>query len=219
MPALSTATRPLFKYIESKYVMGMLAFGHLRIGTLYDFRKVEQYGTEIGDKDEGKKTEFEDNESFTLENAPPLAQEMTKGMYASVDASTVSFNDCIFDKTYESSDCYVYCVTKEFNQDVMVASGYDACVRIDNPDMFFHNLSKCIEKKRRIIDGLLDSCVYMNRRQHYSERNDLHPALIKPPSLMHQKEVRSIWTPAEGEKVAPFLVTCQQLTQYCSRYR
>ncbi len=49
MPASSTANRPLFKYTHSKYMMAMLAFGQLRIGTLQDFQNEEEHGTEIGD--------------------------------------------------------------------------------------------------------------------------------------------------------------------------
>ncbi len=165
---------------------------------------------------EGTKTLYEDDVSFQWgKNVPPIAKKVVS--YPD-DMEGVVFRNCTFNFTEKSPNCYVYCVTEKFDEKAMVAFGYDACVRIDNPDMFFRELTRCIEKKHRIVHTLVNSCVYTNRRQQYSQQDSFHPALIKPPRLEYQKEVRAIWTPALDERIAPFFVTCQQLTQYCSKY-
>ena len=49
----------LFKYLPKKYLEAFLHRGSIKIGTLYEYRKTEQYGTVVGDLDEGlHKTEL-----------------------------------------------------------------------------------------------------------------------------------------------------------------
>ena len=40
----------------------MVEIGQRRIGTLSDYRRIEEYGTKIGDADEGRKTTYSDDE-------------------------------------------------------------------------------------------------------------------------------------------------------------
>ncbi|MBQ0714438.1 MAG: hypothetical protein KBT56_04645, partial [Paraperlucidibaca sp.] len=49
----------LFKYLPKEYLKAFFRTGSLKLGTLYEYRKVEVYGTVIGDQDEGlHKTEL-----------------------------------------------------------------------------------------------------------------------------------------------------------------
>ena len=45
----------LYKFLNRKYALSFMGTGELRIGTLYEYRKSEIYGSEIGDREEGSK--------------------------------------------------------------------------------------------------------------------------------------------------------------------
>lgn len=51
--------KPLYKYLPKKYLEAFLRHGSLKIGTLYEYRRTEDYGDVVGDKNEGlHKTEL-----------------------------------------------------------------------------------------------------------------------------------------------------------------
>ena len=52
----------LYKYTERDFALTMVEIGQRRIGTLSDYRRIEEYGTKIGDADEGRKTTYSDDE-------------------------------------------------------------------------------------------------------------------------------------------------------------
>ncbi len=45
----------IYKSMKREYAEALVSKGQLRIGTLYDFRKEELYGSEIGDKSKDEK--------------------------------------------------------------------------------------------------------------------------------------------------------------------
>jgi len=201
--------------MQYKHTMSMLAFGKMRIGTLRDFQKVEEYGSEVGDAGEGTKTVYEDKpDIFWGEaNVPPLV----KRLVSFPDNTTATFRNCEFQHTQKSPDCYIYCVTQEFDKDAMTEFGYDCCIRINDPHMFFHELTKCLRRIHKLKQSVIGKCIYTNRRQHYSLQDNIPPGLIKPPRFAYQKEVRAMWIPQDRE-IQPIFVSCPQATQYCSMH-
>jgi len=199
--------------MQSKHKMSMLAFGKMRIGTLRDFQSEEEYGSEVGDAGEGTKSAYEDKPDIVWGTAdvPPLV----KRLVSYPDNATVTFWDCDFQLTQKSPDCYIYCVAEEFNKDAMAEFGYDCCIKINDPHMFFYELTRCIHLRHKIKQVVLGKCIYTERRQHYSLQNNIHPSLIKPPRFAYQKEVRAMWIP-QDRKIQPIFVSCPQAMQFCS---
>ena len=65
----------IFKYTQRQYERTTLERGEIRIGTLEDYRKGEQHGSEIGDSQEGKVVlsgQFEDPNLELVSNHPAL---------------------------------------------------------------------------------------------------------------------------------------------------
>jgi hypothetical protein len=88
---------------------------------------------------------------------------------------------------------------------------YDACVKINNPEIFFKVLS---DETDDLIYLSTSACRYKNRFQHYKD-NSIPPFLIKPPEYAYQYEVRSVWKPKEKSELKSIQVKSEKIKQYC----
>lgn len=100
-------------------------------------------------------------------------------------------------------DCWIYCVTSEFDIDVMAEFSCDSCVEIPDAERFFKAISKKIRHKATFVGW--SAIQYGNRRSHYSEPTAQHPAWTKDVEYSNQKEIRAIWMPKKKE-ISPLMI-------------
>ena len=209
----------LFKYMPKRYLEAYMAKGSLKIGTLYEYRQVEKYGHVIGDKNEGlHKTELflpNGGEIQSTSNTPegifirqhllnPEQQDMNFRMILEKGARIIAES--------HSQDLFVYCITSEFNPEVMKEFGCDSCLEITRPEEFFHAISRKIRHTAK-FEGCF-SITYASKLTHYSKPHEIHPATMKDTEYEYQKECRAIWIPHKAS-CNPIFVDVPRAIRFC----
>lgn len=205
---------PLYKYMKLEHAIDLVRKGSLRIGTLNDFKKSEKHSGSILDKDEGISVTYSEDE-MDLSRPDTVPSFLRKHVRAD-GVEYWKITNLRFQVTYNSPDYYIFTVSEEYSPNITRSFGYDSCVRIDQPEMFFGVLTDCLYKKGKIKDGgsFAARCVYENRLQHYSKTGRPHPAILKDTSYSFQKEIRAIWTPSETI-IEPSIIQCYPARNYC----
>ncbi len=124
----------LYKYLHKKHADLLTKEGKLRIGTLYEYRDIEKYGSIIGDEGEGKKALYMDVESekWTDDNQPNFVKSFIK----ITNGVSVNLKNVFFEKSEVSLNYYLYCTTEKFDKNALQDFGYDSCVVIEDPRRF-----------------------------------------------------------------------------------
>ncbi|HBC3454388.1 TPA: hypothetical protein KDY47_003241 [Vibrio parahaemolyticus] len=212
----------LYKYVKKEHLDAFFTKGSVKIGSLYEYRKEEQYGTVIGDKEEGYyETELSKSGTYEInlgDNSPEstfIRQYLSRPGQKNVDKKIIMSDGATFTVGTHSQDLYIYCVTNEFNRQVMEDFGCDSCIEIHNPEVFFKALSRKIRHKADfdIVTGI----TYGNKHTHYTSPHNIHPALKKSSNFASQKEVRAIWIPRKEIK-APLFFDAPKAIRACRVY-
>ena len=209
---------PLYKYMKLEHAIDLVRKGSLRIGTLNDFKKSEKHSGSILDQEEGIKVTYSEDE-IDLSH-PETVPSFLRNHIRLNGVKYWKISNVRFQVTDKSPDYYIYTVSEEYNPEIMRRmlneNGYDSCVQIDQPEIFFGIITDCLYKECKIKDGggFAARCVYENRSQHYSKTGRPHPTLIKDTSYSFQKEIRAIWTPSENI-IKSLFIQCYQLKKYC----
>jgi len=198
----------------------MLTRGTVKVGTLHDFRKQEALGAEIGDSGEGTRLLTREN---TYADIPAIEASPVLSSIWKIEpgATNIHIIGGAFSVQETYSDSYVYCVSHTPSEAAMRKSGYDACVRIDDPEGFFGELTQELYDVRRLITGkwFIGDCQYVDRTIEESAlAAGVHPALLKPPIYAYQQETRMMWEPRKVP-IKPEVVSRAALTTYLSEYR
>ena len=212
-------TKPLYKYTYQKYVEDILNDGIFRIGTLYDFRKEENHGDEIGDTGEGTKNLYYRSSSgptvLDTENPelfPEFLQERILVDRDSGNRLQIVARDGI-SQSYNNDNCYVLCLSDTFDRNTMRQLGYDACIRIDNPKRFIDCISNSIRKLAKF--ELVDLCEYQGRTLDHKLGRNIPPVLLKDSRHSYQREVRIVWK-AQHKNIKHIVKAFVGASQYCS---
>lgn len=220
-PSAAPAKRILYKYMLREHARGMVERGEFRIGTLYDFRKQEKYGTEIGDSGEGKKTvstvvnlaEMASDESDTLGRQKPFVSQ-----FIDLQRGNVILRDCHFEMRYESPDYYMYCFSDTADATIMERMGKECCLEIRDAKSFLLALTECLVAKD-IAGGqcLFKRCTYGSRSMKYNGTEGEKSAFLKPVEQSYMHEVRAIWEPRGSPK--PFVdIVCPAASAFLRDY-
>lgn len=211
--------KPLYKYLPKKYLEAFLRHGSLKIGTLYEYRKTEDYGDVVGDKNEGlHKTELAlaGGGEIDLATSSPEAeyfrthvlrpdQHHRKPKIIMADGARLVAHT-------NSPDLYIYCMTSEYSDAVMKEFGCDACLEIIHPAEFFTAISHVIRHKGR-FDGL-GPITYSDKTTNYLKPHQIHPAVMKDTHYEYQKEWRAIWVPRK-EPRKPLFIDVPRAVRHC----
>ncbi|WP_268809511.1 hypothetical protein [Vibrio parahaemolyticus] len=210
----------LYKYVKKEHLDAFFTKGSVKIGSLYEYRKVEHYGTVIGDDAEGYyHTELSQNGTYEVdlaESSPEadfFRQHLLRPDQQHLKTKIIMEDGAKIISRTNSPDLYIYCVTSEFNRQVMKDFGCDSCIEIRRPELFFRALSKQIRHKAdfEIVTGI----TYGDKNTHYKTPHEVHPALKKGDNYAYQKEVRAIWTPKKEIK-QPLFVDVPKAIRACS---
>lgn len=211
--------KPLYKYLKNEHA-DYLFKGKIRIGTLFYFRDTEQHGDEIGDIYEGMKEVFELIEELTIEDPSshnPLSKFAQRFIKVESTATNTTFINCKFVSQQDSSNCYIYCMSKEYDKRLgnQLYGNTHACIKIKSPYKFINSISTAIKNRADFVN--LSSVIYGERRQYYGEHNNYHASIIKPSEHRHHKEVRAIWAPKFQSAKLSYL-DIQIPVRYVKRY-
>lgn len=212
----------LYKYLPKKYLEAFVSRGSLKIGTLYEYRKTEQYGNVIGDKNEGlHKTELSlagggeiDLGIYSLE-AEFFRRHILRPDQQATNVKIVLADGARLISHTNSPDLYIYCMSSKYDPKVMDQFGCDACLEIVNPMGFFRAITHRIRHKAR-FDGF-GPVRYMSKDTHYTRPHQIHPAIMKDPEFVYQNEWRAIWVPTKTLR-EPLFVDVPRAIGYCRPY-
>jgi hypothetical protein len=202
---------PLFKYMKRSHALALIKKGQMRIGTLYEYRNVERHGVLVGDAREGSKgavVRVPFLEASSTEELPEFARDMG----VRIGPGRVTFENSTFLRTEESPDFYIFSASRHFDAVQMRLMGYDACVRIDNPESFFRAVSHSF-RHAGDYQGF-HACHYIERDLPPDQQHDIHPALLKDPSYSPQAEVRAVWRP-KTRVPKPLIIVCRKAARHC----
>nr|WKN37504.1 hypothetical protein K4G66_02120 [Tunicatimonas sp. TK19036] len=208
-------TQPLFKYTDEyppdkKYATGMLQHGILKIGTLHDFRKVEDYNYTIGDIYEGR-SQFIDHIDHTEGRKikkPPLVNSSKK--------TIVTIKNSFNAYDVDSQDFYIFCVTIGHSTKGMQKTGYNASVRINNPMEFMRIITQELIGQGLITgECWIDACMYGERHRSLKEVQNIPVFFLKSTDFEYQKEVRMVWAPTESS-IGHKIIECPAIAKLLS---
>jgi hypothetical protein len=202
----------LYKFLRPDHADGLLRRGAVRIGTLYEFRREEEHGTEIGDAGEGiaSRMLFTSGAKVWSDRTQPKFSRSFVKIGPGID---VTFENCHFVQREQSPDCWLYCVSTSFSEAMLERSPYSACVRIDFPRHFFRALSRVVRPAAFLG---VHACQYEGRAFMH-DHGPLSPALLKDPVHAYQCEARAIWQPSGEQPIAPILCDVPSLIGSCTR--
>jgi hypothetical protein len=195
----------------------------LKIGTLHEYKDEEDLGSVIGDKNEGLHiTELRSphgREIDLAKNTPeaeyfkkhvlrPDQQNSKVKLVMEAGASLVAHTN--------SSNYYIYCITSEYDKDVMLKFGCDRCIEIVNPGKYFKEISRVIRHKAS-YKGYFN-IVYGNKTTDHLNPHKTHPALMKEAKYSNQAEVRAIWQPKKEPKGSLF-IKVPKVIKYCRKLK
>jgi len=216
-----TLPPPLFRYTKRAYAEDLLHRGKIRLGTLYEYKRIEDHAPMIGDEAEGVKSLYDNPAFASAGGLPRFARSVADRAIRNLptDPSTrVLFNQCLFEEVHTSPDRWVYCMSKRLGARVMhsMDPAYDTCVRIDYVRAFFELICAELMRQRVITDGSrISECFYRDRVQHYLRDDGRDPAVLKAAKYAAQEEVRFVFVPVEPTTIAPRFLTLPKLRDLC----
>ncbi|MFC2022903.1 hypothetical protein ACFLTL_01930 [Chloroflexota bacterium] len=200
----------LYKYLRRDYASELLKSGILQIGTLSYYKNAETLGAIIGDVKEGSKSSrLTFYTSLSATGTPP---DLASSFFDTNTKGTIEGHGFL-QAHQKSRDYFVYSTTSHFDKNAMSAFGYDSCIKIHEPNIFFDIISHLLISEA-IFEGIFD-CTYISRELPADIYNQYHPALIKDPKYIYQREVRAIWRPRSAP-IQPKIIVCPEICRYCS---
>lgn len=210
----------LYKYLKKEHLDSFLTNGSIKIGSLYEYREVEKYGSVIGDNSEGTyQTELSKAGTYEIDlgRASPesnfFRQHILRNDQQDSSIKIVMEDGAKIIASTHSPNLYIYCVTSKYDPDVMREFGCDSCLEINRPDIFFKAISKKIRHKAEFESVV--NIIYGSKNTHYMQPHNVHPAIKKGLEYKYQNEVRAIWTPKK-EINSPLYIEAPKAIRACN---
>jgi hypothetical protein len=184
----------LYKYLKRSYADDLITRGTVRIGTLYEYRKIDLKNTARTDFMEGSQI-FRVEGSIST-SRPSAGLDYIR-RFTNFQGSELS-GDNAFVHEIGSPDCYLYCTTSSFDERAMSEFGDDACVRIIDPHAFFEIITAELARRALVKSAaVVAECIYGPKSQPFTSDNPgkLAGWRLKPMAHAHQREVRAMWIP------------------------
>lgn len=214
---------PLYKYLPRQYADILLVMGGIRVGTLFDFRKME-HARGVADPSEGTKSILArpNRDIITEDRAEKDAFFKMTGI--KVNGNITVPRGVRFVHNQTSSDYFIFCTSTELSSRVKAEfESADACIEINDINGFLDEMTRTLNTVIPVRFLGIHEVQYTKRNQHQSltQFQDFNytrghpPALIKDPSFRQQKEVRAIWSPISAIPLKPINILSLHLPQYC----
>ena len=129
----------LFKYLEPTWADRMVYDGSVRVGTLYDFRRIESLGAERGDGAEGVRISLTDGRAGTIEGKD-LPWFVRESLQIPPGVKFQFAEGAVLKVHQNAADAYVFCTCKNFDKTLMQRFG-GACVEITDTEQYFRAIT------------------------------------------------------------------------------
>ncbi len=201
---------PLYRFMSRDNARRLVRQGQIRIGTLHDFRRTEEYGEERGDAGEGTATIYT-SEDFELGDGSP-EDTLVRGKFFTERSSGSTFQNIRFQVPMDSN-VYVCCFCDKLDPIVMDDFG-PVAIKIIQPKKFVEEIAKVLWLKKLLgPQAALAPCEYGSREKDVRAQL-LHPAFLKPSRYAYQREVRAIFTP-KSQELEPVIIESGAVQQHC----
>ena len=208
--------RPIYKFIEYKYLSSFFETGSLRLGTVYNFKDTDKHGKHRGDSNEGKHNVARKIDGpLTVrsgENHPIISEFFKIGGEGSVTLQNISL---VMPRI--SPDYFVFCTSHVytevlFNKWMENEDGIDSCYEIFNPHGFSNAISKAISSSAYY--SFASDVIYTDEDIDY--RQNLNPAITKRRNYDWQKEHRMLWSPLlPSPPLQPWNINVPEARKFC----
>lgn len=210
----------LYKYLPQRYAHSLLR-GNTRIGTLYDFRKIE-HGKGIADPEEGTKLLRHGIDSSSYVGGTPEAEAMSHMGLNISPGARLRIDGLTFERAVNHPDAFVWCCSSRCDTSVMSQlDGAEACIKIRDAGAFFAAMTECINAQRKVKFLGFREVTYLPRTQKWNQI-DLggSAAFLKEPgSYGSQYEVRAVWLPLDNDPIEPMFIDLEALSEHCEEVR
>lgn len=214
----------VYKFLDrEEWADGFAQRGEVKIGTLSHYRAQEGLDLVRGDAGEGQyiyTLESAQPETITADNAPwylkPLIAKL--GLPILSHGGAINIMD-------DYPDSYVFCASGVYTP-ALVAGYGPYCVKIHHVVGFYTALSRHLTDELGIASkeypGAFGWCQYEDRgikmTSASADVQRAQVAFIKRPEKGDELEVRALWHSAQANP-SPRVVTCRELTAFCTRIR
>jgi hypothetical protein len=159
---------PLYRYTKKKWAERFFDTGQLRLGTLFDYAKMESYGDAVHDRHEGYCP-------FNTGKLGPSQRPIIKLILA--------------------RNNLVLCMADSHNRYLYNEFEAECCIRI-NDDRFFKEIDKQLQAE--FTSPLLRQVTYLDKTRWDTAPDYVDFAgAIKDAKFKRQREVRVLWEPIE----------------------
>jgi hypothetical protein len=207
-----------YKYLEAKHAKQMVENGTLRLGALASYQNVEQLGAAVGDRFENTKTIYSADKQ--VKTSPDQLNWLEKERFIKIGPTASISNMSVWNNRISlkvpGEALFAYCVSTEFDKNMMEKMSYDACVEIKDAWGFVNVLTNILrECGFKYQDH--GNCYYRGRLFHWSEPNDVPIWQLKDAVYAYQKECRIVFTPPPGYSLGRFMIYASEAIRECCR--
>lgn len=211
--------KKLYRYSSSKHNEALLSRGSVRVGTLFDFRKLE-HKEGISDPQEGFKKVSHHVSLATGEVAGSVDRQALKAYKAvefSSDAKGAMVKNCLLVREIAEQDYYIHCTSDSLSKETMASfEGADSCVEIFDPVGFYQRLTNVLMALGHVTEAKFFDVTYKPREEAWNKIDwGMSPALIKEEIYSVQSEFRTIWYPGSTSPLEPIILEDFELTKFC----
>lgn len=214
----------MYRYSSQRHNSSLLAMGVIRVGTLHDFRSMENKKG-IADPQEGKKIvshridqlHIADTEDPNIKsNIDIRALEAFQAVKMS-NSKNITFHNVTVSRRFDEPDCFILCTSKICSKETMSQfEGADSCVEVVEIESFYRVLTDTLNSITPVIFRGIHEVIYQNREEDWNGQNwGHHPAMIKETKFNKQSELRAIWQLRFNHQISPVVLGNYKLGAYC----
>lgn len=180
----------LYKYLKRSHAESLINEGKIRIGTYYEFIEME-HDKQRGDSNEGKMAYIHTVDKDTDVKELPIWPNNLKiegnGKLIIQKGGQVKISR-------DSSDNYLFCCSKVYDENLMNDFGADCCIEIFDAENFSQKLfDKLVEAGYIYNHGTSGDCIYSGHDVDLTFKGTAH--FLKDIEYKHQVEYRFVFPP------------------------
>lgn len=186
-----------------------------RLGTLYDFRRIEHYGAHVGDAQEGAFSVNAESMTFDSDFDPQL-------LTSTQDFQVCWARGCLTDKpntrvlSLTIHNLLLFCASHTFDDRAFVDFDADTCIQITDFNAFSQALANALTVP--VEKTMVSPCDYVAKSSLTPQTPIPSLAFWKPPEYSRQAEIR-LAISVLVDPVEPCFVYAPQAAQYCKIFR
>ena len=203
--------RPFFKYLKKEHAHSMLEFGRIRIGTLYNFRNIEQYDAARADSSEGIH-----NVNIFIEQ-PVHQQQHEASVQYYLDQLGVAVSYSSYTRivgSIHSQNCWIYSFSDRLSWSMASDFSADSCIIIWDIKELVERMIASDELDVQFIE--LGPIRYVDNDHDVRKLGRVLPSFIKESRFAPQDEWRLVMPPAKSEEIEPKIIELGSLERICS---